>query len=369
MARIHYINDVTASGTLSKWLDVSEVSSIAIGLKTDTTGTLYVYYSPDANNVDSTLTFSIASGVREVHIFKNTSSYCRIGFTYSVAPTYYRCEILGGDYTALNNSANATVQQDIDSTVVKPLDQELLIAKKLFDGIRVINKFGRNSDVDAAEDIWDGGGDYTGFPTGAAENIEVLSSSVNDTAAGTGARTLRVYYLDSDYNAFDSSENFLYVDVILNGTTPVSTTKTGVRVWRSEVLTAGSGTTNAGTITIRHTSTTANIFTVIPVGYGQSEITAFTIPLGYTGYLKQYRCGILDTTSNSALIAIKMRPFGGAVRLQRSFSIDTTAFMPYLQPYGMIKFEEKTDFCLRVVSIGNSNGNVTGAWSLVLVKN
>ena len=108
---------------------------------------------------------------------------------------------------------------------------------------KIIHKFGSNSDVDGAEDIWEGGGDYTGFPTAAAENFEILSSSADDTSAGTGARTVRIWYYNDDYeNVLMRQEIILMVDVTLNGTAGVDSGVSGMRIWRAKVLTSGSGT-------------------------------------------------------------------------------------------------------------------------------
>ena len=63
------------------------------------------------------------------------------------------------------------------------------ISRGLVPGISELSKFGRNSEIDTAtdpEDIWNGGGLYTGFPDGAAETIDVFSSSILDDDGNTG---------------------------------------------------------------------------------------------------------------------------------------------------------------------------------------
>ena len=58
---------------------------------------------------------------------------------------------------------------------------------------------GHNDDIDnAVEDIWEPGGSYT-FPSSAMQ-MEVVSSDAEDTAAGPGARTVMIHYLDSNYD-------------------------------------------------------------------------------------------------------------------------------------------------------------------------
>lgn len=90
----------------------------------------------------------------------------------------------------------------------------------------------------------------------------VASSSANDTAAGTGARTVRITYYDTA-GVGPKTE-----DKTLNGTTGVNTTATDIcYIEKIEVLTVGSGAANAGIISLY---TAANkggsVFASIAVG-------------------------------------------------------------------------------------------------------
>lgn len=67
-------------------------------------------------------------------------------------------------------------------------------------GYRRVTALGNNPDVDSGtvpEDIWAGGGAYP-WMTGATA-LEIVSSSANDAAAGTGARTVTINGLDINY--------------------------------------------------------------------------------------------------------------------------------------------------------------------------
>lgn len=85
---------------------------------------------------------------------------------------------------------------------------------------------------------------YTEQTTNAQRSI--ASASANDTAAGTGARTIQITYLDST-GAGPYTET-----VTLNGTSYVNTVATNICfIEQMEVLTAGSGLTNAGILTLK----------------------------------------------------------------------------------------------------------------------
>jgi hypothetical protein len=188
---------------------------------------------------------------------------------------------------------------------------ELEIAKGNVFGHAINQGSGKNpsiSTVSTPEDVWNGGGIYTGFPTGAGEAMEVYSSDSADTSAGTGARTIIISGLLDDTGAEVAD-----VTVTLNGTTPVSL-GAGLyyRVFRMKVLTAGSGGENAGTITLRHATTTSHIFTVMAIGHNESSVMAYSVPLGKTLYVNRVSLEMSRTSgaAGSAEITIRERNHG-----------------------------------------------------------
>lgn len=233
-------------------------------------------------------------------------------------------------------------------------------------GRRYVNKAGRNGDVDSGslpEDIWNGGGVYTGFPTsGSAETISVVSTSADDAAAGTGARTVRLLGLDGSYNEITE-------DVTLNGTTPVNTVATFWRLHSASVQSAGAGGFNVGTITFRHTTTTSNVFLSMPALRNQSNAGAYTIPAGYTGLFK--RLGVWIRSANTTLSAdgeIWIRQFGAAARLRRPWSANNT-FSYQSDVYGGIVLPEKTDIIIRVSQCSTNNMDIIAEYDLELIAN
>lgn len=358
----------------SSWYDVSwlwsrRTESVLIAVLTDQDGDLYLEQSIDGSNWDSSLPYKVTANLNEVHRLTVTRQYYRVRFvnTSSSAQTFFRLQTLTGSSENLAAPANLTISQDADAIVVRSISEELGISEGKRAGHILISKFGQHEDVDTGDvpaDIWGGGPNvsntYTGFPTGAAELVEILSSSANDTSAGTGCRTFKIFGLDANKDLQEET-------VTLNGTTPVDTVNTYTRVYRGFCVTAGSGMTNAGAITVRHTTTTANTFAVIAAGWGQTRVACITIPNGYSGYIKRYGGSMFDTTANNADVQFWVRPDGGAARLQRPFAVSTNSTTNILT-YGFLKYEAKTDLCLRVFRIDNSNGSVTGTFAMVLIK-
>ena len=102
-------------------------------------------------------------------------------------------------------------------------DYAMLSALGYIRGVTSFRKFGRNNDIDTStvpEEIWNGGG-LRYYPSTAAA-LNVVSTNANDTAAGTGARTVRVTGLDANWNEISEI-------VTLNGLTPVQTVNSYLR--------------------------------------------------------------------------------------------------------------------------------------------
>lgn len=247
-------------------------------------------------------------------------------------------------------------------------DWEVEVARGNVSGWAVFEKYGKNPDIDTGpEDIWNGGETFTGFPTGAAETMEIFSSSANDTSAGTGARTVTIYNLLDDTGA-----QLADVTVSLNGTSPVSL---GAQAYyrggtRIRVITAGSTGSNEGTITLRHTTTTTNIFAVMPIGANQTAIAAYTVPLGKTLYLNRFSTQMsrANGLAGSALVSFRVRPHGetfqAAVFPQITDSQNYTTGVK-----GIFAVAARTDIKVTCDSVSDANTTVTADFGGYLIDN
>lgn len=240
----------------------------------------------------------------------------------------------------------------------------ILIAQGIFPGKRVVNKFGRNIDIDTGtvpEDVWNGGGVYTGFPLSTTETLEVFSSDANDTAAGTGARTLQLYGLNGD--GVEITET-----VTLNGLTPVLTTQTFFRMNRAIVRSSGSNNqaVNIGALTVRQSSSGA-VMAVLPIGTNQTQIACYTIPAGYVGYIENVDVELNRSTSAALVGSIWLRESGGCPRLTRQFSAGQTS--PFdKEIFGGLPVPALTDIAIRITSVTTNNVDVTAYFDLLLER-
>lgn len=233
------------------------------------------------------------------------------------------------------------------------------------DGVKSWRKYGKNNDIDIAtvpETIWADSGLYP-FQS-SIYTAEVLSTDANDTSAGTGARTVRLFGLNT---------NFLEVteDVIMDGATPVATTRTDwSRLDRGYVLTAGSGEVNAGDITVRLASAGATQ-AVILTGQGQTQQAAMTLPGNYnatimawsihmmtTGVTTEMEFGLFTRDGNLTDAAWRLRSHIGVK------SSGTTSFMdaPIVSP---LPIGPKTDIDVRLIANDSNNVRVASIFEVI----
>ncbi len=241
---------------------------------------------------------------------------------------------------------------------------DLQVARGQITGHKSLFKFGNNPDINGSlETIWSHGGLYV-YPTSAIQ-MKVSSSSADDTALGTGARTVSVQGLDQDYNEVAET-------ITLTGQTAVLTTTTFIRVFRAFVITAGSGGTAAGTIYVGTGTVTAGVpatvYAEIPVGENQTIMAIWTVPAGYTFYV--YR-GTFSAASNNAaqyiLGKFMIRPFGGVFRNAADVTSNSN-----LIPYDFeipLAVPEKADIEARAIALSGTNFYSTASFEGVYIKN
>lgn len=219
-----------------------------------------------------------------------------------------------------------------------------------------------NPTVDVKVDMWEHTSNLS-YLTGA-ETMSLVSTSANDTAAGTGTRAVLVVGLDGDYNSIQEL-------VFLNGTTPVVTSQTFLRLHQLLTAIAGSGETNAGIITAT-ASTSQTVQANILAGISGSRMGHFTVPAGYTAWFID---GVASCFS-SAGAALKVGEMETFLRFPDgrrfpgcSFGMTSegTSIASMVAPYFVGWIPEKTDTKLSVTA-RTTNTKFTGFMTWLLVK-
>ena len=240
--------------------ELNDYTGCFITVSANQNGVLYAEFSQDGTNWDTSLSFNYdTTRINPPHQFEKGSRYFRVRFenTSGVAQTHLRIQTSYGTFGKLTSPINGLLSENFDATVVRPTEYRLEVAMGKRQGRKTWNKFGFNQDVDTAapEVISSFGGTFNIMTT--ADFLSVVSTSANDTSAGTGARTILIEGIGAD---------FLYKSEIItmNGTSNVSTPSTFLGVNRATVLSSGSLTYNAGDITITDFAGTVGIQAEIP---------------------------------------------------------------------------------------------------------
>jgi hypothetical protein len=240
----------------------------------------------------------------------------------------------------------------------------LQLARGQITGHKNLFKFGNNADVNGSlETVWSYGGLYSYPP--AATVMLVSSSSADDTALGTGARTISVQGLDADYNEISET-------ITLNGQTQVSTTLSFIRAFRSFVITAGSGNTAAGTIYVGVGVAVAGVPPTVsaerPLGENQTTMALWTVPAGYTGYISR---GSFSAASNNAaqyiLGKFVVRPFGSVFRNAADVTVNSNVIQYDFET--PLAIPEKSDIEARAIALAGTNFYITASFEITYIKN
>ncbi len=211
---------------------------------------------------------------------------------------------------------------------------------------------GHNGNVGAtSETVWSVGGLYP-WPI----ETEILKVSSNDLAddgvlSGNGARTILLIGYDANYVPQVET-------MVLNGSTPIPTTKAYSRVYKARVLSAGDSGWNEGTISVKDNDNTVTLLVIEPAR-NESLMAIFTIPNGYTGFITSWS---IATSSNKVVNGeIYIRPYGQVFQCKAFVEINLN---PYKEPWEFPEtVPEKSDIELRANTAGGG-GAVSGGFSL-----
>lgn len=246
-------------------------------------------------------------------------------------------------------------------------------------GLQYIHLNGWNAAITTTfEVIWGESAAYTP-QTAALSTPYCASSSANDAAAGTGARTISVKGADTAFTRFNET-------VTMNGTASVNLVTTNVLFIDSiEVLTAGSGLLNAGIIQCGTGANTAGDPAVTHQYLGVSSPTAvpaagagggnisnsfmYAVPDNYKALCTHIQCGSVFATAAAGHECV-IDGYTNSTGVMKRYNIQmahNTGANPSVD-IGYIVFPEKTIILGKMAGVtGSSTGPVSMSMDCLLI--
>lgn len=197
--------------------------------------------------------------------------------------------------------------------------------------------------------VWDV--NDTIYPWSAFDTAGVLT--VPAVNASDNGKLIQVFGLDDNYDLVN--ETFT-----ISSTGTTTGAKTFKRVYRAYV---SDGVTNVGNINVQRGGTTVLRITA---GKGQTLMSVYTVPRGFTGYLIK---GTMSCQSGAdATGDMFVRYFGQtSFRVGHSFEVSGTGGQ-YTYEFGVpIQIPAKSDIDVRA-QVRSNNARITAAFDLILFK-
>jgi len=231
-------------------------------------------------------------------------------------------------------------------------------------GVTLWNKFGYNQNISiGTETVWSPGGTFSRMT--AADTLNLVSLDAADDLGSTGLEIIRIWGVGAGW--VEQTE-----DVVMNGTTPVTTSNTWLGVNRMAGTSFGSGGANAGRI--RATVTTGgSLQAEMPAGEGTTQQCLFFVPAGKTALMDWLELNAIKTSAGADPelvfeINVYSDVFGGSFEvLRHRMDIALTNDKEFNPPSPFV-VGEKSAITLRCTTDQN-NTEVNGRFSLLLETN
>lgn len=201
--------------------------------------------------------------------------------------------------------------------------------------------------------LWEGltgaGGTYV-YPSSAVIMV-LTSSSVSDTAV-----SITIYGLDGNFLPISET-------VALNGTANINTVKSYFRI---NSMTTATGNA-VGTVTAKNGGTT---YAQINAGVGQTQMSIYTIPAGYTFYQTYLQADTNTSVTSGAYVRLRTyevnNSMGGVIHQQQQSVFVQQLLLPIQFP---LQFIEKTDIQWQFQGAGGAGAAANIYVGGILIKN
>ena len=178
------------------------------------------------------------------------------------------------------------------------------ITRGLIEGVSVVHKFGAGT-VGTTYAPIARGAIYRTPQVSAATTLRVKAGNINDTAAGSGARAVTLIGINSSGEEIEET-------IATNGTSAgTASTNSFMRIFRAYISASGTYATqsvgsHAADVVIENSAGTEDWATIALDGFpmGQTEIGAYTIPIGKTGYIQDINLTV-DASKSTSIIGFR----------------------------------------------------------------
>jgi hypothetical protein len=232
---------------------------------------------------------------------------------------------------------------------------ELQVARGQITWHEPLNLFGNTTSLGSTAygPLWEGltgaGGAYA-YPASAVI-MTIASSSASDVAV-----TIRINGLGADYIL--QSE-----DVALNGTTGVPTTKTFLRINNMQTILGNA----VGNVTAVNSAVT---YARITAGNGNTQMSLYTVPAGYTFYQTYYQADTNTSVTSGAYVRLRTytvdNPKGGVITALNQTAFVQQLGIPLQYP---VEFPEKHDIQYQLLGAGGAGAVANIYVGGILIKN
>lgn len=249
----------------------------------------------------------------------------------------------------------STEKFQINPNYTRP-DFGALVAAGKVNGWETFTKFSSSAviPINQERDIWDSATPLV-YLSGE-EFINIASDSASDTSAGVGAQTIRVMGVNVNLERIEEN-------VILDGLTDVVTVNKYFRIYRMQVLTAGSTQAAVGTITATAAVSATEQARVISSN-NTTLMSHMTAPAGVVTIGKGFTLSV--AAGQSAVFRLYIRPPGGVFVISDIVAV-TNSFQR-VRDFGLPTIPEGSD--LRITAQPSDNNVIcTASYDLLFIDN
>lgn len=187
----------------------------------------------------------------------------------------------------------------------------------------------------------------------SAETVNCVSGSASDDLGGVGLEKIKIYGLDSSWNEISET-------VSLDGTNPVTTSNSYIRINRVAGTQSNNGANdafNVGLITLT-SSSSAKVMAYLPIGTNNTLQIQYAVPNGFYAAITEF--SVTVQSGDQANFRPISRNFGEPFTVKQEYNIVSSSSNFTFDP--PILLAPKSDLSVRAIKVAGA-GTVTAACS------